>query len=232
MKLLWGNKMTIKAIILDFDGTMVDSVGFWYKYINPKFFSKYNIKVDVQKGYPDEFVGMNSEEIAECLMKKYKIDITPEELKKEWLNIAVRYLKKMNRLKKGVKEFICFAAKNDVKLGIASNNYKEIIEQCLSANNIQHYFKAIVTENDVKRVKPFPDIYLKCAEKLEVKPENCLVFEDTLDGVIAAKRAGMKVYAVYDKYSSCHMSNIMQFCDKYIVNFYEVMNMFDDRMVV
>ncbi len=75
---------------------------------------------------------------------------------------------------------------------------------------------------EVEKGKPYPDVFLKVAEDLKVSPEDCLVFEDTYAGVLAAKRAGMKVFAVADEFSFPYKDEICSLADKYIENFREI----------
>ena len=72
----------------------------------------------------------------------------------------------------------------------------------LESLGIAEYFDELHTSCEVEKGKPAPDIYLLVAEKLGVKPENCLVFEDIMQGILAGKAAGMKVCAVKDEFST------------------------------
>ena len=72
--------------------------------------------------------------------------------------------------------------------------------------------------------KPYPDVYLKVAEDLLVNPKDCLVFEDSKAGVIAAKSAGMKVYAVADNYSRKDWDEIREIADGFFVSFNDVLS--------
>ncbi|MGB9914840.1 MAG: HAD family hydrolase [Candidatus Bathyarchaeales archaeon] len=83
-----------------------------------------------------------------------------------------------------------------VKLGLASMNDCEVIEHLLKTTNTQRFFDAVLTAADVARSKPDPEIFLKCASKLGVSTEKCVVFEDSIFGVKAAKSAEMSCIAV------------------------------------
>ena len=76
-------------------------------------------------------------------------------------------------------------------------------------------------KNDIKG-KPFPDIFLKAASEMKVKPENCLVIEDVLVGVKAAKNASMTVYAIYDEHASAEAEKIKEIADYYAINYKEI----------
>jgi len=79
---------------------------------------------------------------------------------------------------------------------VASSGTHRKIDFNLEESGLSSYFETIISCEDVKRGKPEPDLFLAAAEKLETPPENCMVVEDSLYGVEAAKRAGMKCIAV------------------------------------
>ncbi|MEM2081281.1 MAG: HAD family phosphatase [Candidatus Bathyarchaeia archaeon] len=83
-----------------------------------------------------------------------------------------------------------------VKLGLASMNDREVIEHLLKTTNTRRFFDAVLTAADIARSKPDPEIFLKCASKLGISAEKCVVFEDSIFGVKAAKAAGMACVAV------------------------------------
>ncbi|MCX8153381.1 MAG: HAD family phosphatase [Candidatus Bathyarchaeota archaeon] len=83
-----------------------------------------------------------------------------------------------------------------VKLGLASMNDRAVIEHLLKTTGTQRFFDVVLTAADVTRSKPNPEIFLKCASKLGIRAEGCLVFEDSIFGVKAAKAAGMGCVAV------------------------------------
>jgi HAD superfamily hydrolase (TIGR01509 family) len=82
------------------------------------------------------------------------------------------------------------------KLALATSSYEDAAYAVLKALNIGVYFSCIATRSSVKRIKPFPDLFLYVARALGEAPENCLVFEDSEKGIIAAQAAGMKSIAV------------------------------------
>jgi HAD superfamily hydrolase (TIGR01509 family) len=90
------------------------------------------------------------------------------------------------------------------KLGLASSAYADAVDAVLRKLDIARYFECIVTGNQVKRIKPFPDIFLEAARRLGVAPGQCVVIEDAEKGVIAARAAGMKCIAVPSPRTACN----------------------------
>jgi beta-phosphoglucomutase family hydrolase len=98
------------------------------------------------------------------------------------------------RLVPGISDFL--QHHRDWPIGLATNAEPANVDFILDSAGIRPYFQAIVDGHEVERPKPFPDIYLKVAQKLNVNPADCIVFEDSVTGVQAAKAAGMRVVGV------------------------------------
>jgi beta-phosphoglucomutase-like phosphatase (HAD superfamily) len=90
------------------------------------------------------------------------------------------------------------------KIALASSSYRDAVDGVLSGLNIAHFFEVIVTGLDVPRVKPAPDIFLKAASQMGVKPSECLVLEDAEKGVLAAYHAGMRCIVVPNEHTRHH----------------------------
>ncbi|MDD3051790.1 MAG: HAD family phosphatase, partial [Candidatus Cloacimonetes bacterium] len=122
-------------------------------------------------------------------------------------------------LKDGVLELLELLTKNNIRLGVGTSNSQHLAETVLKANGVFDKFQSVISGRDRLKGKPFPDIFLKVAEELKAKPENCLVIEDVLAGVEAAKNAGMTVFAVYDKYNTAETNLIRKTADFYAESF-------------
>ncbi|MGZ8940783.1 MAG: HAD family hydrolase, partial [Limisphaerales bacterium] len=82
------------------------------------------------------------------------------------------------------------------KLGLASGSYHPVIDAILSLKELRQFFPVVVSVQDVERGKPAPDVFLRAAELLQVRPEECCVIEDSAAGVEAAIAAGMTVIGI------------------------------------
>ena len=188
----------IEAVIFDLDGTLIDSMWVW-KSIDMEYLGKRNISVPRELN--KELEGMSFEEVAEFFKDRFDIEDSVEEIVAEWNKMAWDKYENEVKLKPGVREFLKYLKNNNIKTGIATSNSRSLAKLVLKANNIDKYIDKIVTSTEVSKGKPEPDVYLKAAEELEQNPSTCLVFEDVLNGMIAGKRAHMKVCAVYDEAS-------------------------------
>lgn len=210
----------IKAIIFDLDGTLVDSMWIW-KQIDIDFLGKRGISFpeDLQK----EIEGMSFTETAQYFIQRFALDEPLEAVQAEWNEMARHFYSNRIKLKEQVLPLLEYAKKQDIKLGIGTSNSRALLQEVVEANAIDHYFESMRTSCEVEKGKPNPDIFLKVAEDLGIRPEYCLVFEDTHAGVIAAKRAGMKVIAVYDALSEPYVEEIKKDADLFINSFKELM---------
>lgn len=210
------NLKDIKAIIFDLDGTLVDSMWIW-KQIDIDFLEKRSIVLpeDLQK----EIEGKSFTETAQYFIKRFELLECIEEIQSEWNEMARRFYAERIPLKEGVKQFLMNAKLHGIKMGIGTSNSRELLLEVIKAHQIEDFFGTIRTSCEVDRGKPFPDIFLKVAEDLGVLPSECLVFEDTHAGVLAAKNAGMKVVAIYDELSEPYTDVIKDSADYYIDNF-------------
>lgn len=108
------------------------------------------------------------------------------------------FLKLTHRIqpKPGARRLVDYLIDTAMPLALGSSSPRHVIEPLLAATGFQSAFPVIVSGSDVQHLKPEPDIFLGCAQRLGVSPSDCLVLEDSLAGVEAGKRAGMTVFAV------------------------------------
>lgn len=211
----------IKAAIFDMDGTLIDSMGVWTK-IDIDFLEKRGFQVP--QNLKSSIEHLTFLECAEYFKEKFALQDTLQEIMDEWNEMAKDAYEYNIRLKPGVKEYLNLLKTLGIKLSIATSNTLSLIEKVLKSNEIYCFFDSITTVDEVTRGKNFPDIYLLAAKKLGVLPTECIVFEDILPAVLGAKAAGMKVIGVNDAYSDYQQDDIRKHVDKYIFEFYELID--------
>lgn len=188
----------IEAVIFDLDGTVIDSMWMW-EAIDVEYFARYNVQFT--HDYQLAIEGMSFHETAVFFKEKFNLPDSIEKMKADWNDMAWHKYEYEVKPKPGVVDFLKKLKDKGIPCGIATSNSRELCMLCLNANDLTQYFSEIHTANEVARGKPSPDIYLLVAEKLGVKPANCLVFEDVYQGICAGNNAGMITCAVADDYS-------------------------------
>ncbi len=209
----------IKAVMFDMDGTIVDSLWMW-KQIDREFLGIRNI--ELPEKLQQNIDGMSFSETAHYFKKQFCLKESEEEIKTIWNEMAMDKYRYEVSLKDGVMEFLEILKRKGYKMGIATSNSRELAMCCLDSLGITDYFDSVVTACDVGAGKPAPDIYLKSADSCSVRPEECIVFEDIVQGIEAGHNAGMKVCAVYDRYSEHADDEKREKADYYIKDYKEI----------
>ncbi|MFH0875472.1 MAG: HAD family phosphatase [archaeon] len=192
----------IKCVIFDLDGVIVDTNPLHFEAWNSAFKSRYNKEIDKDKF--SSSLGAKSEHVIKILSEdlsiKY-IDITTLLNKK---SSFFNNMKKKIKLKRGVVKALDLIKENELKIALATGGKKTFIEYVFNRFSIGSYFDYYISGDDVKKAKPDPEIFLRCADYLKFDHKNCVVIEDSNLGIIAAKRAGMKVIAIPDELTINH----------------------------
>lgn len=189
-----------EGIIFDLDGVLVDTEYFqwqgWIEVLKP-----YGIVFKNEDKYL--YTGKNVTIIARELIKKYKISLTIEELSEKKEDIINAWLKtKEILLMKHAKESVEYFKNIGLKIAVCTSGSSKETQIKLEKVGLFNEFDSISCRNDVKRGKPFPDLYLNAAKKLNLKPSKCLAFEDTQYGVESAKSAGLYCIAIPNEFSA------------------------------
>ena len=213
------NIKELEAVIFDLDGSLVDSMWMWKK-IDMEYRERFGISLP--ETLQQEIEGMSFVETAGYFKEHFQIPDSIEEIGETWNRMAWdKYMYEVP-LKPGVMDFLHTCRSHRIKLGIASSNSSALIMNVLEAHHIRDFFDCIKSGTDVIKGKPAPDIYLHVAKELNVNPQNCLVFEDITQGILAGKSAGMKVCAVEDAYSSEQWEEKIRLADLYISSYDEL----------
>ncbi len=185
-----------QALVLDCDGVMVDSeplsCGAW----NVVFYKEF--KIDIGTDYSG-ILGKNSADAAIYYLEKHGIPITEDLVEtlirlkeKTYFELARGKLRPIN----GIKQLISQAREKKWPVGVASSGTIKKITFNLKEAGLYDLVDVIVGAEGENRGKPFPDVFLEVAKKMQVKPSRCIAIEDTPAGIKSAKKAGMFVIAL------------------------------------
>jgi beta-phosphoglucomutase len=203
----------MKAFIFDLNGTMINDMpyhtkawqnllnnelggNFTWEQVKPQMYGK-NPEVLVRMFGPNRFTMEEMERLSYEKEKKYQQEFLP-------------YL----QLLPGLHDFLENAYQRGIPMAIGSAAIPFNIDFVLDNLHIRHYFKVIVSADDVLLSKPHPETYLKAAELLNVNPADCIVFEDVPKGVEAAANAGMKAVVITTTHQPeefSYLQNVLHF---------------------
>lgn len=184
------------ALIFDCDGTLVDTMPAHYEaWIET--LSRYEIAFSEDQFYA--WGGWPTRKVAETLLRQSGVSLDPAQLA---LEKERAFERKMHRVRpiEPVLE-VARTYRGRCPLAIATGGVRHVVEPLLRRLALLDWFQTIVTSEDVHRHKPEPDVYLEAARRLGVRPEACLVYEDTDLGLEAARRAGMSCIDVRTLYT-------------------------------
>lgn len=179
-----------KHIIFDMDGVLVDSEPIHKKILNEVLITMGSTSVSLE--YYFSLVGMGGLLIWEKLIKDFNLTGVASDLYASHKNYFYSVIETYDVLPvKGVIQFLDRLKKENYFISLGSSSPVRLINHSVSKIGIKDYFDYLVSSEHVQHGKPFPDIFLKVAELYNTEPSNFLVIEDSHNGVLAAKAAGM-----------------------------------------
>ncbi len=187
----------MKAVLFDMDGVLSNSEPHHVEAFKI-FFRKKGIKLS--KSDLKDIFGRFDDDIIRDLCRKKRIKCNISKSYWEKRKIVVNLLKKRPIPSFSDAISLVKRVSKNFKVGIGTSSSHEEVNIVLKRLGIKKYFNAILGREDVKTHKPSPELYLKLAKKLKVKPKDCVVIEDSVAGVTAAKRAKMKCIAVLNSF--------------------------------
>jgi HAD superfamily hydrolase (TIGR01509 family) len=182
----------IAVIVFDLDGVLIDSEHVW---------DEARMTLTEERGgrWTDDasrdMMGMSSLEWSRYMRDEIGIHEEPEEISAEVVRRLERIYRDELPLIEGAVEAVERLAAHR-PLGLASSSNRELIDLVLQLSGLDRFFAATVSSEEVARGKPAPDVYLETARRLDVVPENCAAVEDSENGILSAKAAGMHVLAI------------------------------------
>jgi sugar-phosphatase len=188
------NQTEIQAVIFDMDGLLIDSEPYW-KIAEREVFGKHGLNLS------DELLRqVMGFRLSEAVIHWYHFKPWPNpdliQTEREVLEEVKRLISNEAKSLPGTVELLKACRKKKLKIGLASSSSMSLIELVIDRLHISKYFDVIWSAEYEPFGKPHPGIFLTTASKLDVEAKNCLVFEDSVNGVLAAKAARMQCIAV------------------------------------
>ncbi len=184
----------IEAIIFDMDGVLVDSEPFHIEIENRLF--KLN-GIDVSDEEHLEYMGVATEVMWRKIAERHMLELTVEKLTQQSRTESIRYFSELTEIPvmPGLIDLLEELKQKKYPMAVASSSFPEIIEIILTKTGLRSYFQVVVSSEEAGKSKPEPDVFLLAARKLGIIPWNCLVVEDSFNGIKAAHAAQMSCVA-------------------------------------
>ncbi len=186
--------MKLTTVIFDMDGLLIDSEPLWGEAADETF-KPYGFQLT-----PAQYAtttGMRTKEFVEAWFQHYKIDNRFLDIAiKDILDTVVHKVATKGKPMQGIEHIFNFFISRNFKIGLATSSGTPLIDVVVDKLGIRNHLHAIESAADLPFGKPHPQVYLNCAANLNSHPTECICFEDSFNGMIAAKAARMKCVVV------------------------------------
>lgn len=191
-------KRKFKAVLFDLDGVIIDSELYWNK-IEEYFAQEHGLRYNNQ--YRRQIMALSLQEMAEVLHNRFGVREPIKRIVSERNRLALDIYHHRAKLLPGFLSLIKRINQDGYQVALVSSSPRSWIKPVVKRLKLKKWFDKIISADDLtdKHAKPHPAIYLLAARILKVKPAQCIVLEDSVNGVKAAKSAGMFCVAVPDK---------------------------------
>jgi mannitol-1-/sugar-/sorbitol-6-/2-deoxyglucose-6-phosphatase len=186
--------MKFSAVIFDMDGLLIDSEPLWQQ-AGAETLQEYGVTLTDEQYI--QTTGLRTPEWVDYWFTHFAISKErAKEAARQIEQAALNKIKEHGEAMEGVQYIMEFFKANSFLIGLASSSPMRLIEAVVEKLNIQPYLNAITSAEHLPHGKPHPQVFLNCAELLQVPPTTCICFEDSFNGMIAAKAARMKCVVI------------------------------------
>ncbi|MDL2277514.1 HAD family phosphatase [Parabacteroides sp. OttesenSCG-928-G07] len=207
----------MKTALFDFDGVIVDTEPI-YDLFWEEAGKRYEVGID---NFVDIIKGTTTPDIIKIYFSNH-----PEAIQQKVFDECIAYEREMDLpAMPGSLEFLHLLKANQVKMGLVTSSDQSKINRAIALHNLQGIFDTIVTSEDITKGKPDPMCYLLAAERIQAAPQECLVFEDSFNGIKAGNAAGMRVIGLSTTNSAASLKDMVH---QVIPDFQDIT--FDDFM--
>ena len=233
-----------KLVCFDLDGTLIDSVGIWNQVDAQLIYELSGQTVDltiIQQQRDDQlkkFKQATDPYLEYCgfLQEHYSItQLAKKDIKIRRYAVSHYFLDNVIELKPQAEVFIHALRRRGILTALTTTTslsnilrYQQNNQKIYSKLNFKNDFDLILTRENVQNIKPHPDVYLKAIEHFQMQAKDCLIFEDSLIGIEAAKQAGIDVVAIYDQYSAHELTEIKAQAKYFVQDYVGLIQKYND----
>ena len=184
----------IRAVIFDMDGVLVDSEPLHVE-IEKRQFKLNNLLISEEEH--QQYMGVASDVMWKTIAQRHTLPVDVEQLIAQNKQESVRFFNEIPAIPvmPGLADVLEKLTEKNIPMAVASSSFDEIIKIILERTGLHKYFRHMVSSQEAGKSKPEPDVFLLAAKRLGVQPSECLVVEDSFNGIKAAKAAGMRCIA-------------------------------------
>lgn len=230
-----------KVIIFNLDGTLINSINMWNE-IDKLLIDKLSdgkVRIDNIGKLRDKILESCSSsdiyvEYCDKLKQLTGSDLSKEEIDKIRFEMSIEYSKENVKYKENADKLLKLLKENGYSIVLATTTskiqldiYRKFNKNIIEKANIDDIFDLILTKDDVINKKPNPEVYNKILERLNVTKEECIIIEDSLIGVKAAKNSGIEVAVIYDENADYDRDEINRLCDYKFDNYDQIIKLLE-----
>lgn len=205
-----------KGILFDLDGTLLESMGVWAD-IDRRFLGKRNLAVP--EDYMDKTAVMDFYHAALYTIERFNLDEKPEDIIEEWKQIAVNEYTYNVKPKPFAKEYLEKVKKEGLIIAVVTSSDKAVYTAALKANGMEKYFDEIISASGTPMRKDDGGIYRYALDKLNLKAEDAILFEDAYGAVVGGKSVGLTVVAVKTPWTNVGIEQYLKTADMVIEDY-------------
>jgi len=210
----YNNFQRIEAVHFDLDGSLVDSARAWLE-SEVELLREYGVELpveEIRKITRDDLVGRGQWFAARFYKEEFDLSASIEDIRKRRIGLVKKLYGDM-KLIEGAEGFLRAVAGSSLKVTLATSAPLELTEIFIRKHGFEECFDDVVSDDQVEESKPSPDIFLKAAECVGVRPEKSLVVEDSKNGLLASKKAGSLCLLVPNEKFSFDRSGLLDEAD-------------------
>ena len=182
------------TVIFDMDGLLVDSEPYWQE-AGIEYLKEFGVSLSLEQYYVT--TGLRTKEWLEYWFSYFRIDMKhAAEAGPKIESMAIEKIRTSAKQMPGVRDVLSLFQKRGFKIGLATSSSNRLIDVIVDKLEIRSFFNAYSSAEHLEFSKPHPEVYLNCADKLNALATECICFEDSFNGLIAAKAARMKCVVI------------------------------------
>lgn len=181
--------MTKNTFIFDMDGVIIDSEPLWQE-AQIKVLANHHSSITANDCIRHT-MGRRIDDVAKIWCKLHQLAVNPKVIEQGIVNEVVQLIHEKGKAKVGLNELLKFLTANKYQIALATSSNKVVIDAVFTRLGIASYFQIVSSAEDEVYGKPHPAIYINTLKKMNIAPENCIVLEDSVTGLIAAKAASL-----------------------------------------